>query len=349
MARPPSRSKPPDMQGLTQLPPSPRMGMLRPLTPSSSSGLAVTGEGRDSVGEVKREVRAAAAKLAELAGAVETDGRMKDSSSLLRRPFTPGGSALPPRPGTGKASMLGTASDIDALIGTASEAKNPKAALTELLFQVVEDTERCVLTLTEKRAPRPAHLPEPSASAGRVGSRMQVHDALIDRALALHGALQSSSSHASGSSSPVVPASVPDATKAVENPKELAALREELRAAKEECERLRNRPSPAAAPPPAPPAAAPPAPAAAPAPAGDSKRVEELVAQKRELEEQKRALTLDRTHLTEEQGRFKEEVRPGLPRDDNLCIKSMRLSIMSALLKVFLSGFPDTVTDLWVC
>mmetsp|Transcript_17602 Transcript_17602/g.42709 ORF Transcript_17602/g.42709 Transcript_17602/m.42709 type:complete len:613 (-) Transcript_17602:109-1947(-) len=202
-ARPPSRGS---GQGLSGRPPSrglteggsrpsssPRV-MLQPLQPPNSQGIVTSQtEDKEYFTGLKKEVRQAAARLLEYAKAVETDHKMADSSSLLRRPLTPGGSqqqssnAVP-----GLQYAVQTAQNIDAAIEKASANQAPDCAKTnllELLFSVLEDAERCCLTLTTKRAPTPGSVPAPSAGQGRMGSRVGVAEALMDRALSLHGAI----------------------------------------------------------------------------------------------------------------------------------------------------------------
>lgn len=103
---------------------SPRV-MLQPLKPPNSQGFSVGSDSTDDkeyIAQLKREIRLLANKVSEYAVAVETDRRMGDSSSLLRRPLTPGSAN---RPGTsgGQASVGQIAGNIDTFIEKASAAK----------------------------------------------------------------------------------------------------------------------------------------------------------------------------------------------------------------------------------
>ena len=174
---------------------SPRV-MLSPLKPPNSQGFAGSGsdspDDKEYIAQLKREIRLLANKVSEYSAAVDTDRRMGDSSSLLRRPLTPGSAN---RPGTsgGQASVGHLAGNIDTFIEKASAGKGSeqvKSALLELLLTLLEDAQRSTLMLTEKRAPAGCTVPAASSVAGRMGSRVPVTEALMERALQLHGAVR---------------------------------------------------------------------------------------------------------------------------------------------------------------
>jgi len=192
-ARPPSRSL---ADGSFRPSSSPRV-MLQPLQPPNSQGFsggssATAADDKEYLSQLKREIRLLASKVSEYAAAVETDRLMADSSSLLRRPLTPGSANRPSTAG-GQVSAGQIATNIDTFIEKASAGKGveqAKSALLELLLTVLEDAQRCTLMLTEKRAPAGCLVPAPSSAAGRMGSRIPVTEALMERALQLHGAVR---------------------------------------------------------------------------------------------------------------------------------------------------------------
>ena len=204
--RPPSRGKLLDSNQTARPPPfdssmrpgsSPRV-MLQPLQPPNSQGLSGSGkssadtEDKEHISQLKREIRLLASKVSEYSSAVETDLRMSDSSSLLRRPLTPGSTN---RPGTssGMTSVGQIANNVDTFIEKASAGKGSeqaKSALLELLLTLLEDAHRCTLLLTERRAPIRCAVPAPSSVSGRMGSRIAVAEALMERTLQLHGAVR---------------------------------------------------------------------------------------------------------------------------------------------------------------
>ena len=199
MAAPPSRGK---LDGNSARPPlrltseggrpgsSPRV-MLQPLQPPNSQGFAGgTADDKEYLAMLKREIRLLATKVAEYSAAVDTDRRMSDSSTLLRRPLTPGSAN---RPGTsgGLTAVGQIAGNVDTYIEKASVGKGfeqAKSGLLELLLTLLEDAQRCTLMLTEKRAPAGCTVPAPSTCSGRMGSRVPVAEALMERTMQLHGA-----------------------------------------------------------------------------------------------------------------------------------------------------------------
>jgi hypothetical protein len=202
MAAPPSRGK---LDGNAARPPlrltseggrpgsSPRV-MLQPLQPPNSQGFAggttASADDKEYLAMMKREIRVLAAKVAEYSAAVDTDRRMSDSSTLLRRPLTPGSAN---RPGTsgGLTAVGQIAGNVDTYIEKASAGKGfeqAKSGLLELLLTLLEDAQRCTLMLTEKRAPAGCTVPAPSTCSGRMGSRVPVAEALMERTMQLHGA-----------------------------------------------------------------------------------------------------------------------------------------------------------------
>jgi hypothetical protein len=191
-ARPPSRS----LADIGMRPGSSPRVMLQPLQPPNSQGFAggsnSLADEKEYLSQLKKEIRRLASKVAEYSAAVETDRRMADSSSLLRRPLTPGSAN---RPGTsdGQASVGHIAGNIDTFLEKATAGKGAeqaKSSLLELLLTVLEDAQRCTLMLTEKRAPLPSTVPAPSVESGRMGSRVPVSEALMERTLQLHGAVR---------------------------------------------------------------------------------------------------------------------------------------------------------------
>ena len=201
MAAPPSRGK---LDGNAARPPlrlmpevgrpgsSPRV-MLQPLQPPNSqgfSGTTASADDKEYLAQLKREIRLLAAKVAEYSAAVDTDRRMSDSSTLLRRPLTPGSAN---RPGTsgGLTAVGQIAGNVDTYIEKASAGKGfeqAKSGLLELLLTLLEDAHRCTLMLTDKRAPAGCTVPAPSTCSGRMGSRVPVAEALMERTMQLHGA-----------------------------------------------------------------------------------------------------------------------------------------------------------------
>ena len=192
-ARPPSRSL---ADGSFRPSSSPRV-MLQPLQPPNSQGFAggtssSSADDKEYLAQLKREIRLLAAKVSEYSAAVDTDRRMGDSSSLLRRPLTPGSAN---RPGTsgGLTAVGQIAGNVDTFIEKASAGKGfeqAKSGLLELLLTLLEDAQRCTLMLTDKRAPAGCTVPAPSTSSGRMGSRVPVVEALMERTLQLHGAVR---------------------------------------------------------------------------------------------------------------------------------------------------------------
>ena len=194
-ARPPSRSFADGASGSGRPSSSPRV-MLQPLQPPNSQGFAggssTAADDKEYLSQLKREIRLLASKVSEYSAAVETDRRMADSSSLLRRPLTPGSANRPATAG-GQVSAGQIAANIDTFIEKASAGKGAeqaKSALLELLLTVLEDAQRCTLMLTEKRAPAGCTVPAPSSASGRMGSRVPVTEALMERTLQLHGAVR---------------------------------------------------------------------------------------------------------------------------------------------------------------
>lgn len=68
----------------------------------------------------------------------------------------------------------------------------------ELLFTVMEEAQRCTITLTEKRAPSKVHVPPPGRGIGRTDTRREVVEALMERALSLHAAIDAARNSAEG-------------------------------------------------------------------------------------------------------------------------------------------------------
>ena len=187
-ARPPSRSL---VDERVRPKSSPRV-MLQPLQPPNSLGFGAGSsyDEKEYMLQLKQEIRLLAGKVVEYATAVETDHRMADSSSLLRRPLTPGSARWP---GTAMSTVGQIAGNVDTFIDKATAGKSvdqAKTALLELLLTVLEDAQRCTLMLTDKRAPNDCNVPAPSTASGRMGSRIPVTEALMERALHLHGAIR---------------------------------------------------------------------------------------------------------------------------------------------------------------
>ena len=116
---------------------------------------------RESVTKVKETIRHLGNRLKEYANALEVDKRMADSTSLLRRPLSQGGSSSRPSSSQGLSPAATIASNVEEIIHSSAQLEDAdqEVALLELLFTGPPwfATARC-RRRGQKRAVQPARL-----------------------------------------------------------------------------------------------------------------------------------------------------------------------------------------------
>jgi hypothetical protein len=109
--------------------------VCRPNAPKSSTAPRARQE-KESVATLKETIRHLGDRLKEYANALEVDKRMADSTSLLRRPLSQGGSSSRPSSSQGLSRAANIAANVEEIIHNSAQLEDSEqeVALLELLF-----------------------------------------------------------------------------------------------------------------------------------------------------------------------------------------------------------------------